>query len=692
MSFFRHLILFCLLADGRIWAASDHVEGEVLVEFRQNLASSQTRSLLARHALRSSRSFDFLAVKGHRAPVLIREKSRTTAELVAMLKADPEVAIVEPNYIRHVSGIKPDDSSFSLLWGLKNTGQNINFATTTSGVDIRFSEAWRLARPATGEIVIGIIDTGVDIHHPDLAAAIWTNSGEIPGNGIDDDANGRIDDVHGFDLENNTPEVADSGTHGTHVAGIAAAIGRNGIGVIGVGFGAKILPMKVSSDGEHISVAGALAAYNYALGLKMSGINIVALNASFGGSNFSFMELSAITALRDAGIILCAAAGNGGRDIDSAPEYPASYNLSNIISVAALNQTNGLASISNFGATLVDLAAPGENIYSTLPITEVLQNASVTVAEVTQAAQSLRYSGFIPPAGLSQPVMHCGFGNPGDFPAGVSGKIALISRGGSVTFVAKVTHAMSAGATAVIIYDNTADPLTTGGWELDKTHIWIPALRVTQASGQTILAQLPASGTIIPGTFLTPPYQFRDGSSMATPHVSGAVAFSALNFPNDSLPQRMARILDHVTPVPVLAGKMTTGGRLNLLGIVDTDSDGLPDWWEMEHFGNLVQSATDNPDADSFPNLQEFLTGTSPTDASSQLAFSAFGPAPGNLYSLTFPSVLDSSYRIESSPDLSTWSILSSPVVGTGGPLQVTDPAMLTSESRRFYRISLLPE
>jgi subtilisin family serine protease len=542
-----------------------------------------------------------------------------------------------------------------------------------------------------GEVVIGILDTGVDVTHPDLAGNLWTNPGETPGDSIDNDGNGRIDDVHGFDFASNTGQLSDSGNHGTHVAGIAAATGRNATGVIGVAFKARILPLKASNDGENILTSATLAAYDYAISLKQSGVNIAAINASFGGTSFSFAEQSAITALRDAGIILCAAAGNETTDNDISPSYPASYNVTNIISVASLTQTNQLAGSSNFGLTSVDLAAPGTNIQSTLPLSASTYATSVTVGGVAYAAQNILHAASVPEAGIIGSVVACGIGNPGDFPPAVSGNIALIQRG-TLTFAAKVTNAISAGATACIIHDNTPDPLVQPGWQLAPAPGWIPAVQVTQASGQAMLMQLPASAT-----FSAPPptataYQLLSGTSMATPHVAGAVAFAAIHFPAESVPQRVARILDHVTPVPALAGKTITGGRLDLLEIIDTDNDGLPDWWETEHFGNLAESATDNPDGDSFPNLEEFLSGTAPDDPASQLAFSALTPGTGTGFHLTFPSILDSSYQIDRSDDLIIWQPFASPVHGTGADIQLTDPGPPSAGGKRFYRLSLLPE
>ena len=253
---------------------------------------------------------------------------------------------------------------------------------------------------------------------------------------------------------------------------------------------------------------------------------------------------------------------------------------------------------------------------------------------------------------------------------------------------------MSAGAVAAIVYDNIDESLGTG-WTLGTSGNWIPAVQLTKADGEAVLAKLTTTGTVSNTVDSTLIYQFLDGTSMATPHVAAAVAFAALNFPSESMSQRISRILTHVTPVAALAGKMTTGGRLNLLNMVDTDSDGLPDWWETENFGNLAQTATGDPDGDGFTNLAEFLSGTSPTSAGSHLAFSSAAPghnASASDFILSFPSVEDTSYQVEWSNNLSTWTTLGAPITGTGSPIIVVDPNALNSAARRFYHLHLIAQ
>jgi subtilisin family serine protease len=600
---------------------------------------------------------------------------------------------VEPNFLRYVSAVSTGDPDFSKLWGLQNTGQTLNGSAGTSGADTKFTAAWAMARPSTSEVVVAVVDTGVDITHPDLSGNIWTNPGEIAGNAIDDDGNGRVDDVHGYDFAIGTATMTDSGEHGTHVAGTIGATGKNGIGIIGVNHKAKVLPLKVSTDGESLSTSAVLSALDYIVDLKERGVNIVAVNASYGGGSSSTSERQAIEALRDAGIVLCAAAGNEGLNNDSTPSYPANYTTSNIISVAAMTQTNQLASFSNYGATSVDIGAPGTNIYSAMPLSLVAQTNSLKVGSSTYSAAAIEFAGSTPVSGLARPLYVCGLGRSGDFPAAVSGNIALIQRG-TITFAEKVTNAMAAGAVAVVIYDNTTSIITTNPWTLGSTGSWIPAIRISQANGQTLAAlSLPQTATLTQYVNATAAYQYLDGTSMATPHVAGAVAFAAMNFPGENMAQRVSRILNNTTSVSALSGKSTRGGTLNLLKMIDTDSDSLPDWWESEQFGNLAQAYATDADGDGFSNGDEFLAGTAPGDRNSKLAFASAAWGSGNAsgdFVMSFPSLADRNYQVEWSNDLGTWNVLGTTQVGTGSAIEVRDTGARTGSSKRFYRLRVL--
>ncbi|RLS21741.1 MAG: hypothetical protein DWH72_01790, partial [Planctomycetota bacterium] len=272
------------------------------------------------------------------------------------------IASIEPDFVINAS-VTPNDPSYPLLWGLNNTSQ---FGGTINA-DIDAPEAWNLTT-GSRSVVVGVIDSGVDITHPDLAANIWTNPGEIPGNGIDDEGNGYIDDVHGWDFVDNDNTPQDGAGHGTHVAGTIGAVGNNSVGVAGVNWQVSLMPLRFLGNDGSGSTSGAIAAINYATMLRRSfGINIVATNNSWGGGGYSNLLEDAIRKSGEVGITFVAAAGNEASNNDSVARYPTNYNLPNVISVAAIDDRDALASFSNYGATTVDIGAPGVSIYSTLP-------------------------------------------------------------------------------------------------------------------------------------------------------------------------------------------------------------------------------------------------------------------------------------------------------------------------------------
>jgi subtilisin family serine protease len=352
------LIVGSALAASRP-AASEYVEGEALVIFRAPSTLAAAEQTLGARSLSMTRHFAWLSERMRQQVGLVRSAGKTTAELVAELSQDPSVELAEPNYRRWVRGTAlPDDPMFPRLWAMRNTGQTVNGAAGAANADIHFPEAWSLARPPDGHVVVAVIDTGVDYAHPDLVNNVWTNPGEIQGNGLDDEGDGYADDSFGYDFADGDADPMDAGDHGTHVAGTIAAAGNNGLGVIGVEYRAKVAVLKVSSDGDTISTSAELEAIQYAAMMKARGVNVVAINASFGGGTYSATERAAIQSAGDADIVFCAAAGNDGADNDATPIYPASYRLANMIVVAASDQQDALAGFSNYGATTVDLAAP----------------------------------------------------------------------------------------------------------------------------------------------------------------------------------------------------------------------------------------------------------------------------------------------------------------------------------------------
>ncbi|OQW91800.1 MAG: hypothetical protein BWK78_03535 [Thiotrichaceae bacterium IS1] len=279
-----------------------------------------------------------------------------SSTVIEQYQSDPRIEYIEPNYRVRTLGV-PNDANFTKLWGMHNEGQ-------TGGkvdADIDALEAWDIS--TGGEVVVAVIDTGVDYNHPDLTANMWVNTKEIASNGVDDDKNGYIDDVYGYDFANKDGDPMDDVDHGTHCSGTIAGVGNNGIGVTGVNWQAKIMALKFLGAGGG-STADAIKAVDYAvkIGAKIS-------SNSWGCTNcYSQALYDTIKAADAQGHLFIAAAGNSGENNDGSRKgYPASYNLPNIIAVAATDHADNLASFSNYGKTAVDLGAPGVDIYSTIP-------------------------------------------------------------------------------------------------------------------------------------------------------------------------------------------------------------------------------------------------------------------------------------------------------------------------------------
>jgi subtilisin family serine protease len=355
-SHIRLLILFILLSlansglpQGVGLKGKEYVPGEILIKFKKGSSYIHTKSLLQQIKGQQIQEFPFIKVQHIKVP-----SDHRLQEYLELLRSDPLVEYAEPNYIIRIART-PDDPDFNRQWGLHNTGQDGG----TPDADIDAPEAWDI-QTESSSIVIAVIDSGINYIHEDLRDNIWTNPNEIPDNGVDDDGNGLIDDFRGWDFVNNDNDPLDDNGHGTHVAGIIAAVGNNNKGIAGVNWTAKIMPLKtLNGDGEGTTSA-AISAIQYAIdkGAKV-------LNNSWGSDNFSQALLEAIIASNKVGTLFVAAAGNDSRDADIIPEYPANYEVPNIIAVAATTRNDVLASFSNYGATTVHVAAPGQSIYST---------------------------------------------------------------------------------------------------------------------------------------------------------------------------------------------------------------------------------------------------------------------------------------------------------------------------------------
>ncbi|AMQ57342.1 S8 family peptidase [Algoriphagus sanaruensis] len=422
----------------------EFVPGQLLIKYRTaNQGSRISQDLLAMiqasvvEEIKTPTMVDALARKGGASgDLLLVESKLGTLEAIERLKNMPEVEYAEPNWIyQHAATSNDPYFTNGSLWGM-----GAGVSSFGSGANT----AWAAGKTGSNTVYVGIIDEGYMYTHEDLAPNAGVNPGEIANNGVDDDGNGYVDDVYGWDFAGNNNTVFDgtADDHGTHVAGTIGGVGGNGKGVAGVVWNVKLLSAKfLGSRGG--TTANAIKAVDYFTDLKNSqGLNIVATNNSWGGGGYSQALKDAIDRANAAGILFIAAAGNSGTNNDATASYPSGYTSENIIAVASITSTGDLSSFSQYGANTVDIGAPGSGIWSTVP----------------------KASG--------------------------KGKTATIGSG----------------------------------------------------------------------------YASYNGTSMATPHVTGAAALYASENPGASAAQIKAAILGSATPTPSLAGTTVTGGRLNVSG------------------------------------------------------------------------------------------------------------------------------
>ncbi len=283
----------------------------------------------------------------------------TVPQAIDQLKGQPGVRYAEPNWIGEWNNT-PNDPDYSLMWGMENTGQLVNGVSGRPDADTDANQAWDQTT-GSSSVLVAICDSGTDYKHPDLAANVYVNSGEIAGNGIDDDNNGYVDDVNGYDFADGDADPMDFVGHGTHVSGTVGAVGNNGIGTAGMNWNVSILPCKIGSDLGGPVTSAAIEAINYAVSM-----GAVVSNHSYTVNQTQALEDAIINARANNHIVVVAA-GNSSSNNDFNPVYPASYPEDNIVVAAATDQNDALAGFSNRGFNSVDIGAPGVNIWSTTP-------------------------------------------------------------------------------------------------------------------------------------------------------------------------------------------------------------------------------------------------------------------------------------------------------------------------------------
>lgn len=339
-------------------ADATYVTGEVLIKFKEGPASASARKAARNIGATEIETFGDLKWQRVKLP-----SGLSVDEAIRRYRNLDGVEYVQPNFYYHLLRT-PNDPMFtsSGMYGLTK---------------ISAPQAWDLST-GSSNVVVADIDTGMRYTHEDLAANAWTNPGEIPNNGIDDDGNGFVDDYYGWDFRFNDSDPIDidsgvSGSHGTHTAGTIGAVGDNLVGVVGVNWNVKLMTIKIFNNTVNDDTTSAMLvnAYSYIRMMKLRGVNIRVTNNSYGGCTeacgYDQATKDALDAMGDAGIVNVFAAGNSATNNDLSPSYPASYTSPSVIAVAASDSNDNKASFSQYGATSVDLAAPGVGILSTVP-------------------------------------------------------------------------------------------------------------------------------------------------------------------------------------------------------------------------------------------------------------------------------------------------------------------------------------
>ena len=359
--YLNQFIFIILITCSAIAEVPKVKKGEYLIFNRKNLSAltedSTVNVLNREYVLKKPLGLSSFLVKDKNSPIGLNDETvieyNPKDDTCRRWKEQGIAEYCSPNFIVTTKAL-PDDNEYLKQWALNGA----------FGIDAE--AAWDINQ-GNDSVVIAVVDTGVDYHHPELSRNIWTNPFEVPGNGIDDDENGYIDDIHGINAITGSGNPMDDNIHGTHVSGIIGAIGNNSNGVVGVNWKTKIMGLKFLDSSGFGGMDSAVIALNYMVKMKKAGVNIRVVNNSWGGAGFSEVLEQAVKQVRDSGIIFVAAAGNEANDNDINPIYPASHDVDNVVSVAATDINGNITGFSNYGLLKVNIAAPGQDILSTIP-------------------------------------------------------------------------------------------------------------------------------------------------------------------------------------------------------------------------------------------------------------------------------------------------------------------------------------
>jgi len=584
-------------------------------------------------------------------------------------KNSPSVMHAQPDYMWHADA-EPNDTSFNSLWGMHNTGQTGG----TYDADIDAPEAWDVTVGNHG-IIVAVIDTGVDYTHPDLNDNMWTNPGEIPGNGLDDDSNGFVDDVHGYDFVNDDGDPMDDYYHGTHVAGTVGAEGSNGEGVAGVCWDVSIMALKFLNASGYGSTVDAIASIEYAtqMGAKV-------MSNSWGGGPYDQALKDAIDAAGALGITFVAAAGNDGQNNDSTPAYPSNFDSDNLIAVISSDQNDAKSSFSNYGLNSTDLAAPGSRIYSCAlgGGYRSLSGTSMATPHVAGAcALLLSINPYLTASEIRQILIETVDPSlPGSCVSGGRLNIARAVANASATWMRvepAYTNGVVPGASInASVYFDAADlgpgsytgevlvacndPFTpsvtlpaimvVGPYQLDHFE-WTP-IAPTQSVGwafAVMITAMDAHSNIVDGFFGE--VNLSSKGSPVTISPSDTDAFF------EGVWSGYLTVMEAATNLVLTAdeeaGHMGESNPFSVfIPVADQDEDGIPDWWENLYFGApSICIWYNDDDGDGQNNRDEYIAGTDPSDDASQFAITGFGkPVDADYFVIDWLSITGRYYNV----------------------------------------------
>jgi thermitase len=559
---------------------SGDVPGQVIVQFKAGVSAS------ARGTVRGAADVEVVRAMRHGGQQLLEvQAGQTVADAIRELEADPRVAFAQPNHVYHATAV-PNDPLFGQLWGQFNTGQavyGLPGVPGTSGADSDATPAWDRTT-GSPSILVAVTDSGIAYDHPDLAANIWSNPADPPGGG-DNDGNGLVDDVHGADFIDLDGDPRDLNEHGTHVAGTIGAVGNNGIGVAGMSWQVTLMAVRVLNASGSGSSASIADGFDYA---GDHGARVV--NASLGGPGATDPAMSAAITAHPNTLYIVAAGNDGVNNDGGNPHVPCNLTNANLVCVAATTQTDGLAGFSNRGTTSVDLGAPGTNILSTIPSYNGFQDGfeanNLNVNWVPQApwgrAGGISGGGSFSladsPGGNYAPNVNASIQTANTVPLagtcrvsydvrlqseqGFDGVIIESSPNGAV-WTSRGTLSGSSGGQFI----STSNSLPSG------TPLFVRFRFVSDNSVQMdgVYFDNVRIGCI-DTTYDGAEFGFLDGTSMATPQVTGAAALALSLKPSTTVAELKGALISSGDAIPALNGTTVSGRRLNVLNLLNTIS------------------------------------------------------------------------------------------------------------------------